>query len=104
MKPADAIVQNGAIIPYPTQTANLHYEIELVVAIGTGGKDIAEADSFDHVWGYGVGIDLTRRIFKTRPRRWGAPGTWAKDLIIQRHAHRSARYPLSATRQKVPFG
>ena len=80
MKPADAIVQNGATIPYPAQTANLHYEIELVVAIGTGGKDIAEADSLEHVWGYGVGIDLTRRDIQNKAKEMGRPWDMGKGF------------------------
>ena len=80
MKPADAIVQNGATIPYPAQTANLHYEIELVVAIGTGGKDIAEADSLEHVWGYGVGIDLTRRAIQNKAKEMGRPWDMGKGF------------------------
>src|ERR1700748_1592156 len=62
MKPADAIVQNGHAIPYPPpQTHDFHYEIELVVAIGKGGKDIPVDKAMDHVFGYGVGLDMTRR-------------------------------------------
>lgn len=65
-KPADAVVESGATIPYPSQTENLHHEVELVVAIGKGGSDIAVADALDHVWGYGVGLDLTRRDIQSR--------------------------------------
>ena len=61
MKPADALVIDGADTPYPSVTANLHHEVELVVAIGTGGTDIDAAHALDHVYGYAVGIDLTRR-------------------------------------------
>ena len=65
LKPADAIVVadagQTATIPYPTLTANLHHEIELVVAIGTGGKNIAAADAAKHIYGYAVGLDMTRR-------------------------------------------
>ena len=80
MKPADAIVQNGATIPYPPQTSNLHYEIELVVAIGTAGKDIAKADSLNHVWGYGVGIDLTRRDIQNKAKESGRPWDMGKGF------------------------
>ncbi|MGV6872802.1 fumarylacetoacetate hydrolase family protein [Pseudochelatococcus sp. B33] len=65
-KPADAVVESGATIPYPSQTRNLHHEVELVVAIGKGGSDIGEADALAHVWGYGVGLDLTRRDIQSR--------------------------------------
>ena len=61
MKPADAIVHSGATIPYPSRTKNFQHEIELVVAIGESGRDIVAADALDHVFGYAVGIDLTRR-------------------------------------------
>jgi fumarylpyruvate hydrolase len=74
MKPADALVTGGASIPYPPQTQSLHYEIELVVAIGKGGADIAAADSLGHVWGYSAGIDMTRRdlqdVAKAARRPW----------------------------------
>ncbi|NQV56376.1 MAG: fumarylacetoacetate hydrolase family protein [Rhodospirillales bacterium] len=80
MKPADAIVQNGATIPYPSQTENFHYEIELVVAIGKGGTDIAEADSLNHVWGYGVGIDLTRRDIQNKAKEMGRPWDMGKGF------------------------
>src|SRR5450759_1888992 len=61
MKPANAIVPNGATIPFPQATQDLHHEIELVVALGKGGANIAVEKALDHVWGYGVGLDMTRR-------------------------------------------
>lgn len=77
MKPADAIVVadagQTARIPYPTLTANLHHEIELVVAIGTGGRDIAAADAMRHVFGYAVGLDMTRRDLQTDMKKQGRP-------------------------------
>ena len=60
-KPADALVQHGAVIAYPPATADLHHEAELVIAINTGGAAIAEASALDHVFGYAAGNDLTRR-------------------------------------------
>jgi fumarylpyruvate hydrolase len=78
MKPADAVVDTGATLPYPPETKNLHYEIELVVAIGTGGTDIAEDDALKHVWGYGVGIDLTRRDLQSQAKDAGRPWEWGK--------------------------
>jgi fumarylpyruvate hydrolase len=71
MKPADAIVQNGETIPYPPMTDNFHHEIELVVAIGVGGTDIADENALDHAWGYGVGIDLTRRDLQEEAKKIG---------------------------------
>jgi fumarylpyruvate hydrolase len=60
MKPADAVVPPGTL-PFPTQTQDLHYEVELVVALGEGGRDIRVEDALDHVFGYAVGLDMTRR-------------------------------------------
>ena len=73
-KPADALLINGADMPYPTKTKDLHHEMELVVAIGTGGKDIAEADALAHVYGYAAGLDMTRRdlqiAYRVKQRPW----------------------------------
>jgi fumarylpyruvate hydrolase len=60
-KPGDAVLPAAGTVPYPTLTSRLEYEIELVVAIGVGGRDIPTEQALDHVWGYGVGVDLTRR-------------------------------------------
>lgn len=77
MKPADAVlvVNDGAIgtLPYPSLTANLHHEIELVVAIGKGGKNIAEADALQHVYGYAIGLDMTRRDLQNEMKKQGRP-------------------------------
>ncbi len=77
LKPADAIVVadagQTASIPYPTLTANLHHEIELVVAIGTGGKNIAAADAAKHIYGYAVGLDMTRRDLQNDMKKQGRP-------------------------------
>lgn len=77
-KPADAVVENGASVPYPPETENLHYEIELVIAIGRGGANIAEADVPGHIWGASVGIDLTRRDLQLAARDKGRPWDWGK--------------------------
>jgi fumarylpyruvate hydrolase len=61
MKPADAIVVDGADIPYPSATTELHHEVEMIVALARGGRDIARERALDCVFGYGVGLDLTRR-------------------------------------------
>ena len=79
-KPADAVADSGTVIPYPPLTRNLHHEIELVVAIGKGGRDIASADALDHVWGYGVGIDLTRRDLQDVAKKAGRPWDWSKGF------------------------
>ncbi|MBS0366689.1 MAG: fumarylacetoacetate hydrolase family protein [Proteobacteria bacterium] len=80
MKPADAVVDSGADVPYPPMTANLHHEIELVVAIARGGSSISEADALGHVLGYGVGIDLTRRDLQSQAREAGRPWDVAKGF------------------------
>ena len=77
LKPADAIVVadagQTAAITYPSQTSNLHHEIELVVAIGTGGKNIQAADAFKHIYGYAVGLDMTRRDLQNERKKQGRP-------------------------------
>jgi len=73
MKPGDAVVATGSEIAYPQATQNLHYEMELVVAIGKGGKDISQQNANAHIWGYGVGIDLTRRDLQVEAKNMGRP-------------------------------
>lgn len=80
LKPADAVVDDGATVPYPPETRNFHYEMELVVAIGRGGADIASDSALDHVWGYGAGIDLTRRDLQLQAREQGRPWDWGKGF------------------------
>ena len=77
-KPADAVVDSGATIPYPPLTQNFHHEIELVIAIGRGGADIPELDALGHVFGYAVGIDFTRRDLQFAARDKGRPWDWGK--------------------------
>lgn len=72
-KPADAIVPNGATIPYALATRNLHHEIELVVAIGKSGVTIERERALEHVYGYAVGIDMTRRDLQLAARDKGRP-------------------------------
>jgi fumarylpyruvate hydrolase len=79
-KPADALVTGSADTPYPARTQDLHHEIELVVAIGEGGKDIAAADALAHVWGYAVGIDLTQRDMQAEAKKAGRPWDFAKGF------------------------
>ena len=77
LKPTDAVVVvnpgQTASLPYPTLTANLHHEIELVVAIGTGGKNIKAADAHSHIFGYAVGLDMTRRDLQNEMKKQGRP-------------------------------
>jgi len=77
-KPADAVVDDGATVAYPPQTENFHHEAELVVAIGKGGVDIDERDALDHVWGYAIGNELTRRDLQLAARDMGRPWDWGK--------------------------
>jgi fumarylpyruvate hydrolase len=79
-KPADAVVANGATIPYPPKTVDLHHEIELVAAIGRGGADIAKEAALDHVFGYAAGIDLTRRDLQSAARMVGRPWDLSKGF------------------------
>jgi len=81
-KPADAVVGNGAAIPYPSNTADLHHEVELVVALGKGGASIDVAAALSHVWGYGVGVDLTRRDRQAEAKKAGAPWDTAKGFDL----------------------
>ncbi|MCD2178179.1 fumarylacetoacetate hydrolase family protein [Rhizobium sp. C1] len=77
-KPADAVVDSGETIPYPPQTENLHYEGELVLAIGKGGRDIGETEALNHIWGYAIGNDLTRRDLQLAARELGRPWDFGK--------------------------
>jgi fumarylpyruvate hydrolase len=77
-KPADAAMPNDATIPYPPRTSNLHHEIELVIAIGCGGRDIAGDKAFEHVFGYAVGNDLTRRDLQHAAKKNGLPWDTSK--------------------------
>lgn len=79
-KPADAVVPNGAAVPYPSRTANLHHEIELVLAIGEGGRNIPVANALAHVFGYAVGNDLTRRDLQAAAKDRGQPWDTAKGF------------------------
>ncbi|MBX9909128.1 MAG: fumarylacetoacetate hydrolase family protein [Beijerinckiaceae bacterium] len=80
MKPADALVINGADIPYPVKTADFHHEMELVVAIGTGGRDIPEAEALAHVFGYAAGLDMTRRDLQGQAKKAGRPWDMGKGF------------------------
>ncbi len=69
-KPADAVVESGSTIPYATITENFHHEMEMVVALKSGGYNIAESDALDHIWGYGTGLDMTRRDIQGNGKPW----------------------------------
>ena len=78
-KPADA-VNPGGLLPFPSQTSDLHHEIELVVAIGQGGRDIPVEQALDHVYGYAVGLDMTRRDIQAEAKKLSRPWELAKGF------------------------
>lgn len=77
-KHADSVVPGGGAFPYPPATRDVHHEIELVVAIGAGGADIPVEAALDHVFGYAVGLDMTRRDLQAEAKRLGRPWEIAK--------------------------
>ncbi|WP_448205163.1 fumarylacetoacetate hydrolase family protein [Azospirillum sp. sgz302134] len=95
-KPADAVVADGGTVPYPPKTANLHHEIELVVAIGRGGRDIPVESALEHVYGYAVGLDMTRRDLQNAAKKEGKPWDMGKGF------DHSA--PCSAIRRAADIG
>lgn len=98
MKPANAAVDASAptSIPYPPKTANFHHEIELVVAIGKGGRDIAQDTALEHVFGYAVGLDMTRRDLQLEARDKGRPWEFGKSF--------SQSAPIGAIRPAATHG
>ncbi|MEW9303988.1 fumarylacetoacetate hydrolase family protein [Labrys neptuniae] len=78
-KPADA-VNPGGLLPFPSQTSDLHHEIELVVAIGRGGRDMPVERALDHVYGYAVGLDMTRRDIQAEAKKLSRPWELAKGF------------------------
>lgn len=92
-KPADAIVADGTDIPYPLATQELHHEVEMVVALHSGGTNIAEADALNHVFGYGVGLDLTRRDLQAAAKAKAMP--WDSAKAFDRSAPLSAIHPAA---------
>ena len=79
-KPADSLVIDGADMPYPVMTSDLHHEFELVVALGSGGADIPEAEALGCIWGYGVGLDMTRRDLQGEAKKLGRPWDMGKGF------------------------
>ena len=80
LKPPDSVVPGGGDVHYPPRTDDLHYEMELVVAIGSGGRDISPDAALDHVFGYAAGIDLTRRDHQAAAKDTGGPWDTAKSF------------------------
>jgi fumarylpyruvate hydrolase len=95
-KPADAVVTDAAPLPYPSRTQNLHPEIELVVAIGVGGSHIAASSSREHVYGYAVGNDLTRRDLQSKAKEKGRPWDVGKGF--------DASAPMTAIQRAADCG
>ena len=99
LKPADAVVPvaDGQIgeIDYPTLTVNLHHEIELVVAIGRGGSGIRAADAPAHLWGYAVGLDMTRRDLQNDMKKQGRP--WCIGKAFEQSAPIGPIHPMART-------
>jgi len=93
-KPADAIVPSGSSVPYALRTANFHHEAELVVALGSGGTNVPVAKANSLVYGYAVGIDLTRRDLQAEARDHGKP--WDTSKGFDRSAPIGAIRPVSA--------
>ncbi|TAN52996.1 MAG: FAA hydrolase family protein [Rhodospirillales bacterium] len=79
-KPGDAVVMTGTRIPYPPATQNLHHEVELVVALKSGGQNLAPETALSHVFGYAVGIDLTRRDLQEQAKKAGRPWETGKGF------------------------
>jgi fumarylpyruvate hydrolase len=92
-KPADALVSDGATIPYPLATRELHHEVELVVALGKGGTDISAAQALDCIFGYAVGIDLTRRDLQAEAKKLARP--WDVGKAFDHSAPCSAIVPAA---------
>jgi fumarylpyruvate hydrolase len=95
MKPADAVVPNHAVVPYPSRTSNLHHEVELVTALQSGGRDIPVHDAQRHVFGYAIGNDLTRRDLQSEARDKSRPWDTAKGF--DRSAVVGAIHPVEKT-------
>jgi fumarylpyruvate hydrolase len=79
-KPADAIVATGSLLPFPVKTAQLHHEVELVVALGKGGSNISVQDAPRSIFGYAVGLDLTRRDLQAEAKKLGRPWDMGKGF------------------------
>jgi fumarylpyruvate hydrolase len=99
LKPADAVlpVADGTTgeMAYPPLTKNLHHEIELVVAIGTGGRDIAVEDAARHIWGYAIGLDMTRRDLQGEMKKQGRP--WCIGKGFDQSAPIGPIHPIATT-------
>jgi fumarylpyruvate hydrolase len=93
MKPATAIVTDGQTMAYPALSKDLHHELEMVVALGKGGANIPADQALDHVWGYGLGLDMTRRDLQGEAKKMGRP--WDTGKAFDQSAPCSALVPVS---------
>ena len=93
-KPSDAVLPSGSNFPYPPQSSNVHHEIEMVVALASGGRDIDEANALQHVYGYAVGIDITRRDLQQQMKQQGRP--WEAGKSFDRSAPVSEIVPVAS--------
>lgn len=92
-KPADVILTDGEDFPYPPKSSDVHHEVELVVALKAGGADIAESEALDKIYGYAVGIDMTRRDLQGQMKKAGRP--WEIGKAFEHSAPISAILPVS---------
>jgi fumarylpyruvate hydrolase len=92
-KNPDNLIPGGGAFPYPTGSADVHHEIELVVALASGGEDIAVADALGRVFGYAVGLDMTRRDLQGEAKKLGRP--WEVGKAFEKSAPCSAIVPAS---------
>jgi fumarylpyruvate hydrolase len=93
-KPADALQPETTAVPYPSATADFHHEVELVVALGSGGRDIPAADAPGCIFGYGIGIDWTRRDLQAEAKAQGKP--WDAGKGFDHSATLGPLHPVSA--------
>ena len=91
-KPTDSIVQDGATVPYPSMTDNYHFELELLVAMKSGGYNIPVSEALDHVYGYGTCLDMTRRSVTEAPTSPRLP--WEMKKSFDQSAPCSPIYPV----------
>lgn len=93
-KNPDTLVQSGGTFPYPDASKDVHHELEMVVALKSGGKDIAQGKALDHVFGYAVGLDMTRRDLQGEAKKLGRP--WEVGKAFESAAPCSEIVPASA--------
>ena len=92
---AETVIPSGSVMAYPPSTANFHYEAELVVAIGKGGRSIAAADALDYVYGYATGLDMTRRDLQLEARAKGRP--WDAGKNVEESSPLGLIHPIAET-------